>query len=237
MSQRLTGERQRRILGIANTGQPIYAIWGADPDPNEQKPDPTVSGGTDPNAPPTAPADPTTQITGAPAGTESARVYTQDEVDQLANRMKAADQNAAQLQQKLRQFEDKDKSELEKATRDLQEQMTAREAAEKELYQLRLHNKFLASNKITWHDPETALALLDTSEVVIEEGGKVVGLEDAITKLAKAKPFLVKEEKSGGGSSGGGRPSGSQPPSNPKGNGKDAAELTRLRQKYPALNR
>lgn len=237
MSQRLTGERQRRILGIAKNGQPIHWIGGSDPEEQEGQPNGDSGAGTGQDSSGNEGGDPNLQGTGAPAGTDNPRVYTQDEIDALTRRMQAADKNAATLQEKLKQFEDKDKTELEKATRDLQEQQRRAEAAEKELLKVRLHNKFLASNKYEWHDPETALALLDTSEVVVEEGGKVVGLEEAMNKLAKAKPFLLKGKESGGGSNGGGRPSGSQPPANGGKGNKDAQEREALKKKYPALSR
>lgn len=239
MSQRLIGERQRRILGIASNGQPIYQIGGSDSAPTGTE-NQGVSGVPNEAPPGDANGDPNQTPAGdaPPEGTPNVKVYTEDEVNALTRRMQAADQNAAKIQQELQKYKDKDKTETELLQGKLKEQETRAEQAERQLLQVRLHNKFLAANKYTWHDPETALALLDTSEVTIDEGGKVIGLEDAMAKLAKAKPFLLKQEDKGNSNGGGGRPSGSQPPSNGKGGGSsDAQKRNELEKKYPALRR
>jgi hypothetical protein len=239
MSQRLIEGRQRRILGIASNGQPIYQIGGADSAPiaNENEgvsgangEGPSGEGSSDPNQNPAGEQP--------PEGTPNVKIYTEDEVAALTRRMQAADKNSATIQQELQRYKDKDKTETELLQGKLKEQESRAEQAERQLLEVRLHNKFLASNKYTWHDPETALRLLDTADVTVEEGGKVVGLEEAMAKLAKAKPFLLKQEEKGNSNGGGGRPSGSQPPSNGKGGGSsDAQKRTELEKKYPALRR
>jgi len=63
----------------------------------------------------------------------------------------------------------------------------------KTIQTLRINNAFLSANDFTWHDPEDAMRLADLSEVEIEEDGTVVGLKEALKKLAKAKPHLIKK--------------------------------------------
>lgn len=58
---------------------------------------------------------------------------------------------------------------------------------------LRLQNAFLSSNKHDWQDPSLALSLADMESVEIGDDGEVVGLEDALSALAKKHPYLVKK--------------------------------------------
>lgn len=240
MSLRLIGERQSRILGITSTGIIIPVIMGADPDPN--KPDDTDNpeggsgdGGDGGNG------DGTGDGGGGDSSTTPGKVYTEDDIQAVLRRMQAADRAKSAAELKVREFENKNKTELEKAQSDLAEVTAKAEAAEKALLETRIHNKFLASNKYNWHDPETALKLLDLADVEVKEDGSVDGLDKAIESLAKAKPFLVngdgkKQEPKNNGGQGGGRPSGSQPPAN--GGGKDRdKDRARLLEKYPQLSR
>lgn len=62
------------------------------------------------------------------------------------------------------------------------------------IQELRIHNAFLAANTFQWHDPQDALRLADLRDVEIEEDGTVVGLKEALQKLAREKPHLIKTE-------------------------------------------
>lgn len=78
---------------------------------------------------------------------------------------------------------------------------------------LRIQNAFLAANQFNWHDPADALRLADLRDVEIEEDGTVVGIKEALQKLAREKPHLIKTEdkadpKSKSGSSSNGRRKG-----------------------------
>lgn len=231
MAQRAIEGRQRRILGITGSGIVIPLIMGAEPNPEDENERPegesSVEGGEgvqngevveDANAP--------------------GKVYTEDDIQAVLRRMQAADKNSSDLQKKLKAYEDKDKSELEKLQAELAESQAKSEAAEKRLLETRIHNEFLASNKHTWHDPKTALKLLDLENVEVDENGKVSGLDKAIEALAKAQPFLVNKDKGGesGQRVGGGRPSGSQPPANTSGKDRDKDRAALLK-KYPQLNK
>ena len=229
MSQRLMGERQRRLLAILPSGKYVFSISGAEPDP--EKPDEKSSEGNEVGGEGEGTGG------GSEGGTPTPRVYTEDEVAAITRRMQAADRAKAEAERKIREYEDKDKSELEKAQRDAKEAQERLKQTESQLLKTRIHNKFLASNKYTWHDPETALALLDLENVKVEDDGKVTGLDDAIKALADAKPFLIKTEDKGKEKPKGGKPSGNNPPSNPGGNGGRNTDRARLEEKYPALRR
>lgn len=235
MGQSPVGMRQRRILGVLASGVPFYAICGSEEDDDDKEKngsgDDTGSGDSEGGDT----GDSGTQVEGgATTGTVSLEEY-----EKIKARMAAADRQRVEAQNRLREIDDKDKSELEKAQRDLKEyQLQVKELGEA-LTKSRIHNKFLASNKYSWHDPETALHLLDMAEVKVEDDGKVSGLENAIEALAKSKPFLLKVEEGNGKKNqkqNGGRPSGNQPPANGS-NTDRASQRSELEKKYPALRR
>jgi hypothetical protein len=66
---------------------------------------------------------------------------------------------------------------------------------DQQIQELRIHNAFLAANTFQWHDPADALRLADLRDVEIEEDGTVVGLKEALQKLAREKPHLIKSDK------------------------------------------
>jgi hypothetical protein len=146
----------------------------------------------------------------------------------------AAEQREAELAKRLREFEDKDKSELEKAQRNAEEAIKERDEAHAALQRERINNAFLTSNTYAWHNSERALSLLDLSEVTIKDDGKVEGLDKAIASLAKSDPYLIKTSDETKGSDL--PPSGSPAGSGAK-NGKATTDRDKLMDKYPALRR
>lgn len=118
-----------------------------------------------------------------------------EELEKTRNRMKAADKRAADAERKIREAEDKDKSELELATRRVTELETENGALVGKLKTLTQERYFLGSNTVTWHDPEIAMGKLDWSNIVDEDGEvDQTKLGKAIKDLAKEKPFLVKSD-------------------------------------------
>lgn len=109
---------------------------------------------------------------------------------------------------------------------------------------LRLENAFLTENGFDWVDPKAALRLADLDAVEIDEKtGKVVGLNSALTKLAKDSPYLLKpkadDKDSKDDKDGKPAPRRTGTPPRP-GSQKDADQAARdakLREKYPALRR
>jgi hypothetical protein len=215
MSQRLIEERQRRILGITAAGKLIPVISGSDSAPLS---DPTLNPPVE--APPVDPASGGTGVLDPAAAPPAGKTYSEAEYAALQRRMQAADGTAAQYQAKLKEFEDANKSEIERAQSAAQEAIARAEAAEQALLQEKVNNAFLISNKHTWHDPETALQLLDQSAIEIADDGSVRGIDAAIEALAKQKPFLINTAantqpappKTNGGTPTGHQPSKSQKP-------------------------
>lgn len=110
---------------------------------------------------------------------------------------------------------------------------------------LRLENAFLTENGFDWVDPKAALRLADLDSVEIDEKtGKVVGLNSALTKLAKDSPYLLKpkaddDDKDGKDKDGKPAPrrTGQPPRGGTQKEADQAAREAKLRAKYPALRR
>lgn len=230
MSQRLAAPSlpPLSVVGHRKDGRPIYNVAGGSVDTVEVP----------------APADPlSTEEPGTPdESVEGTGSPESEDAGKALERMRAADRaksmaekRAAELEAKLREYEDKDKSELERAQRDAEEFKAKAEAAEQNLKRERVNNAFLMNNKFAWHNAERALSLLDLSEVVISEDGKVTGLDKAIEALAKSDPYLLVPED--GNTKGADLPPSGQPVGGGAKSGKPTTDREKLLSKYPALRR
>jgi len=149
----------------------------------------------------------TTGTTGSPdtnstgEGTQSGTATQPTEADTLRaelerqrTRTQAADKRAAENEAKLRQLLDKDLPEVEKLKRDHDAVIHERDQLKTTNQQLAMQVAFLGDNTVSWHDPQTALKLVDSSQVTIDDDGKVHGMKEALTALSKSHPYLVKTD-------------------------------------------
>lgn len=225
MSLRLPSKR--RIIGWHN-GCPVYGISGARPegDDNTDNTDGTDDsgdgdegdGGTD----------------GEDKSSEAKKeVISKEEYDALKARMVAADKNTAEALKKVKEYEDKDKSETERLSGQVEELTKANETLAEENKRLKFDNAFALNSKHSWQDPEIVLGLVrNHAEVTIEDDGTVKGLDKALEDISKTKPFLLKDKEdteenssASGTSTGAGRKKD-----------KTSVDQDSLRKKYPALN-
>jgi hypothetical protein len=114
----------------------------------------------------------------------------------LKNRMQAADRRATAAEQKIKEFEDKDKGELEKATEKAKTLEQSVNDLNAENATLRLQVAFLSTNEHAWHNSETALAEAERNgylEGAVREDRSIdrAVLKTALKKLATERPFLV----------------------------------------------
>ena len=119
---------------------------------------------------------------------------SKEEYDRLKARMQAADRRASAAEAKVKQHEDAGKTELDRMTGERDDALKRAETAQQALNDERIANAFLTSNKVAWHDPADALAMLRSrymDGVEIDESGRVTGMEKAIQQLAKEKKYLV----------------------------------------------
>lgn len=231
MSMMLADERRKRVIGIASTGFPLYAISGSEGDNdggngdnNEDKSGEGDTGGTG--------------GTSGDGGTQKVtpQVVTLEEYETIKRRMEAADSEKGKLAKQLRDIEDKDKSEVEKLKRDFEEAQAELKKAREEALAAKLSSEILKFPGFVWHDPEAVLRLVDMEMISVDETGAVKGVKDALNKLAKDKPYLLKgkQDKDGGKGSGGAGTNGASG-HNPAGGGDTTDKNKRrneLAQKY-----
>lgn len=119
----------------------------------------------------------------------------EEEKDRHFTKRQEAETALQEAQAKLKQIEDAGKSDLEKATSELEEVRKAQEGLQNENQDLRLQLAFVTDNTYKWKNPKAALKLADLSDVEIKDG-KVSGLNTALEKLAKSDPYLLEEDDS-----------------------------------------
>ena len=115
-----------------------------------------------------------------------------DENSRRRNENKQLKTRLAELESSLKGYTDADKTELDKASEE-------RDAFKGQVDTLTATNRklaiqvaFLGEAGYSWHNPKTALRLLDLDGVEIDDEGEVTGLTEAVKKLADENPFLLK---------------------------------------------
>lgn len=177
--------------------------------------------------------------------------------DEKDRHWRASQEAAKQLEtvsaelEELRKFKEEaenaklgDDEKVQKKLEELSKDNTAKDEAiaslTHEIERLLVNNAFLAVADVTWHDPETALQLVDLSQVKIAQKEGKFSIENpdalgaAVKALAEKKPYLVNktqvedEEKQE-------LPKTGDKPSEDK--SKKLTERQKLEQKYPAIRR
>ena len=219
---------------VLSDGRIIHAITGAEPGENENG----EAGGAG-----TGSSDDGTNNGG---GSDSKKddsssgeePITQEEFEKLRARMQAADRRASDYEKKIREFEDRDKTAMQKLEGQIETLVAERDELREKLKLQRRDNAFLTTNGVSWHDAQMALSKINWELVTDSETGDVntSALKKEIERIAKDAPFLV---KSGGGSeSNSGKnsgPSGHHQTGN--GSGDKTPDRAALEKKYPALRR
>lgn len=250
---------QRSPLGILRSGRPVWPIFGAEPDDDDADDQDDLDDDEDDEDDESA--------TGADKSKAKAKDKEGDDDDlkdrvedaearaaRYKKRMQAADRKNSELAARVAALEkgkgegDKDGEPSKELTEAKQEVESLRAANST----LRVENSFLLNNKFSWHDPEDVLALvLKDEDVEVDEDGNVEGMEAALKRIAKKKPWLVKQADSTGDDDGDDddddededdapaarrtrRPSGGAQNGR---RGTKGADRQQLIQTYPALNR
>lgn len=259
MSQRLTKftntlpvhpRTGQTAIGVLPSGRIVWPISGAAEDgENDKKDDTSGSAGSGDGNTGGADGGDSGSSGGDPgSAAKSSEAVAREEYEALHRRMQAADQRASNAEKQLRELTDKEKSELEKAQRDLQETQGENAALKETVKTQAVRLAFLTSaSHITWHDPEDALAMAmrDLSDIEVKDDGTVDRdrVKSAAEKLSKSKPYLVKsQETSGDGSGEGNKGKDAASKSGDSMNGgskdnKDALSREKLAQRFPALRR
>lgn len=212
-----------RPLGSRRDGSPIWPILGAsEDDGNDDGDDHEDEDGQDDKS-----------GSGKEEEDKSGTV-SREEFESLKKRMQNADRRATEAEKRVKEYEDADLGEKDKALKKVAELEAEIANRDKEIADLRFANAFAMNKKYTWHDPELVLSTLrGRDDVSIDEDGKVQGLEKALDKIASEKQYLVKKDEGGDGAEGG--PSGTGLGSGRKSGDKNKATDEELKRKYPAL--
>lgn len=176
-------------------------------------------------------------------GDPQKKIAAQDEIiERLAKQREEQDSELQELRKYREESENAKLSEQEKIDKRIKELEESDTAKSQKLQKLVINNAFLASNDVTWHDPETALSLLDTSGFeIVEDKNGIPTVKDkkafatAIAKLAEDKPYLVKTPSEDGEKPGPKAWNGKTGDAPKPKTSEKAAERARLEQKYPAL--
>lgn len=177
-----------------NTGTGPDNSGGADND-DDQNQDGTGDGGT-----------------GTGNSGDDDKPVTREEFNKLFEKMRnadrratAAEKEAKEKQKKLDEIETAKLGDVEKAKKEAADALAERDERVAELKKTRLETAFIKHAGVTWHDADTAYAILSTSymsDVAIGDDGVVTGMADAVKKLVKDKPFLVNTGVAANGATG-----------------------------------
>lgn len=171
------------------------------------------------------------------------KTFTQDELNEIiAKRVERERKKQAELDEKLKRLEEFEKAEEERKKAAMTEAerlkaekeeaaKKAEEAAEQAKKAQETANKRILNTEIrsvarslNANDPNDVLALLDTSNIEIDENGDVKGVEDAVKALKEAKPWMFKQPI-GADAVGGGNPNKNPGVSELSAKEKELAEL------------
>ena len=127
------------------------------------------------------------------------RTFDEEYVKKLRAEAAGYRRRVRELEEKVKRYEDEKLSEQERLQKRLVEleQEHAQVLAEMEALRLR-HAVERAASKLGFRNPEDAYQLADLSGVAINEDGTVEGIEAALKALAKERPYLLRQEGSGG---------------------------------------
>jgi hypothetical protein len=138
--------------------------------------------------------DPPTGKDGKPFDADRAQRLIDQQRDEI-KALKATSKELADARARLKEIEDKDKSEVERlagSAKEASEKLTAAEARAQDLA-IRLSVE-RAARKLNFIDEDDAYRLLDRKAVEMDEGGEPTNVEKLLADLAKAKPHLIQVE-------------------------------------------
>jgi hypothetical protein len=207
-----------QALGLRRNGEPIWPTKGA----SEPAGDTSAQGGdggdgTAGQSAGTASGDDASTSDGQSADTtEADDKVNRTDYDAIKQRMQAADKRAAELEAKLKGIEDKDKSELERATERAKTLEQEVNALKSENQQLKLERTMLSDPEWgadKWQDPEEVLDKLNRAvrdeQVTVTDGQPD---KDSVKKflkdLATKKQYLLKPSAGNGAGGKSGAPVG-----------------------------
>ena len=154
-----------------------------------------------------------------------------NDLDELRKQLSASDRARVAAEERLKNIEREKLDESERIKLELEEERERNKTLAEQVNQRALENAFLMNKTVSFHNPKTALKLLDTEGIKVKDDGTVEGMDEAMKKLAESDPYLVikvdNDEDQKNGATG------------PRGQKKTKVTHTReaLVRKYPALRK
>lgn len=216
-------------------GKPVWpVIGGAEDDGTQSGPEGTENAGQDEGGQGSEGSGNDSEDDGQSANdSEGEKPVTRVEFDRLRSQLSAADKKREEAENKVKKFEDANRSELEKAQKAAEEATAERDSAREQLREVGIRESFRDVSEdqkppLVWHNTKVAMGLLDKDLYAIAEDGAVSGMDKAVKALAKDHAYLLNKETSGDGKSSGGSFNGGKP-------GTDTTDAEKLKRKYRAL--
>ena len=198
-------EDQRSPLGLSRSGRPMWPIYGAmpdddDADDDEEDDEPDADADDDDDTADKDKPKSKSKKDDEDDGDDDLKERLEDaeaRADRYKKRMQAADRKNSELTRRVEALEKgKGGDDAGGEPADNKALEEERDSLKSANAQLRVENSFLLNNKFTWHDPADVLALvLKDEDVEVDEDGNVQGMEAALKRIARKKPWLVKPEK------------------------------------------
>ena len=155
------------------------------------------------------------------------------------NAAKAEKARADAAEARLKEIEDKDKSEVERLTGEVDTLKAENESLKASLNETKIENEFVLKYANKFADPEVARLFLEKKfgkedGITVDDDGEVVGMKEAVEALLKEKPKWAKgaDDDDDGSSQQNTQPSGRQTNGKTK---KDGLNSEALAKKFPAL--
>lgn len=149
------------------------------------------------------PADNGGQEAAPPAETEGDEAYDKERAMATITKLRGFEKESKRLKEELEKRDkaeterkEKELSEVQRAEKRAQEAEDARKQLERRYRTNAIHSAVrLAAIAANFADPEDAVALADLAGVDVDASDQVVGAKEAVETLAKAKPHLIKNNK------------------------------------------
>lgn len=166
----------------------------------------------------------------------------EEERDRYFRRMRRADRAKSRADNELKALRDGGSKELADARAEVESLKAKLASLDGTDTKVLIREEFRDFDSVKWHNPKLAFELLDLSEIDVEDGKvDAASLKDAVTKLAKDHPYLVKKSTKDDGDDGDGsedsvrQPSGARSLNSRK--KKQQARTSELKDRYKITGR
>lgn len=167
--------------------------------------------------------------------------------DELKRLLADKTSSEAKTKKDLKTLQDKEEAEQRKKnddvtnlTKDLDKERETVATLRATMAKQAIINAIRDDTRYEWNNVEIVAGLLDPEVVKVTDEGKVEGIKNQLTKIAKDHDFLLKSQQQNGNQqqgngSGGSGPTGFQPGQGGASNGGSEQDRKKLAEEYPAL--